>query len=505
MPKRKASSTHSILRENHKKQLKKNKKARNEARSIEAIRDNPRAVRDELSRLRILNGKNQLDAPGLQKLQELSAINREFSMAKYAKEQQARQTSTKKSTSSNNSKVRQIKQQHGASQGQAGPIIYRPGGYVPPPPPPRRSNTSATLIPRQSNSTSTLQNERPAKLHSSVHSSVHSSAPSCSFGPSGPNTVSAPLPPSRFQPPPLPPQLPVRQVEGCNGTTYQILKDGVKDGNTITPKSTATLHAIGKVDGIKFWSTRDHGQQPFETTFGVGNVIKGWDYGCLGMKVSEVRRLMIPGHEAYGQHGFPAWGIKPNATLEFVLECLATNGEKMKESTVESSVGSVKGEANGIPPPPPPRRTSVVTEEYNLNYEKDDDGIPPPPPPRGKSIVTEEYNCEKDDDGIPPPPPPRRKTIVTEEYNYEKDDDGIPPPPPPARLKIENTAPPPPPPPPSRIQPAFVPRSLAPSKSAAMKPKTFLKNKLSRATADTVAAQKKGTGDHLLDSFLDSV
>ena len=55
---------------------------------------------------------------------------------------------------------------------------------------------------------------------------------------------------------------------------------------------------------------------------GVGKVIKGWDQGCLGMKVGEQRKLTIPGDEGYGGAGFPAWGIPPNATLEFTLKCL---------------------------------------------------------------------------------------------------------------------------------------------------------------------------------------
>ena len=31
--------------------------------------------------------------------------------------------------------------------------------------------------------------------------------------------------------------------------------------------------------------------------------IKGWDQGCLGMKVGEARELIIPAHEGYGASG----------------------------------------------------------------------------------------------------------------------------------------------------------------------------------------------------------
>ena len=128
-----------------------------------------------------------------------------------------------------------------------------------------------------------------------------------------------------FQPPPPPPRPPpICPVEGCQGTTYQILTPGTAGSNTITPGSTATVHAVGKIQfGRQFWSTKDPGQRSFEATFGIGNVIKGWDHGCLGMKVGEVRRLTIPGQEAYGKQGFPAWGIPPNATTRSVCSAIS--------------------------------------------------------------------------------------------------------------------------------------------------------------------------------------
>ena len=64
-------------------------------------------------------------------------------------------------------------------------------------------------------------------------------------------------------------------------------------------------------------STKDPGQKPFEYQAGVGKVITGWDQGCLGMKLGEVRQLTIPADEGYGANGFPAWGIPPNGGLYF--------------------------------------------------------------------------------------------------------------------------------------------------------------------------------------------
>jgi hypothetical protein len=83
-----------------------------------------------------------------------------------------------------------------------------------------------------------------------------------------------------------------------------------------------TVHATGivKETNKKFWSTKDEGQQPFTYQAGVGKVIVGWDQGCLGMAIGEVRELEIPFDEGYGARGFPAWGIPPNGGLNFNIE-----------------------------------------------------------------------------------------------------------------------------------------------------------------------------------------
>lgn len=55
-------------------------------------------------------------------------------------------------------------------------------------------------------------------------------------------------------------------------------------------------HAFGAV----LRSTKDPGQEPFTYKAGVGQVITGWDQGLLGMKLGEVRELLIPANEGYG-------------------------------------------------------------------------------------------------------------------------------------------------------------------------------------------------------------
>ena len=64
MPKRKADTVQSLRQAERKREKSKNKRARAAARDVEAIRHNPRAVRDELQRLRHLDNRDELDEKG---------------------------------------------------------------------------------------------------------------------------------------------------------------------------------------------------------------------------------------------------------------------------------------------------------------------------------------------------------------------------------------------------------------------------------------------------------
>merc|ERR1711881_205632 len=84
-----------------------------------------------------------------------------------------------------------------------------------------------------------------------------------------------------------------------------------------------TMHYTGTLeDGTKFDSSVDR-NEPFKFQIGVGQVIRGWEEGVLGMCIGEKRRLIVPPELGYGDQG--AGDIIPGgATLFFDVELIST-------------------------------------------------------------------------------------------------------------------------------------------------------------------------------------
>lgn len=101
----------------------------------------------------------------------------------------------------------------------------------------------------------------------------------------------------------------------------------VGTGADATPSRRLSVHYTGwlydptrpEQKGAQFETSV--GRAPFAFTLGIGQVIRGWDQGVVGMKVGGLRRLVLPPELAYGAGGSPPV-IPPNATLVFEIELL---------------------------------------------------------------------------------------------------------------------------------------------------------------------------------------
>lgn len=103
-----------------------------------------------------------------------------------------------------------------------------------------------------------------------------------------------------------------------NGLKITDVKLG--NGEEAREGKKVTVHYVGTLsNGMKFDSSIDRGA-PFTFVLGVGQVIKGWDEGVVGMLVGGKRKLVIPPELGYGSQDLGS--IPPNSTLNFEVELL---------------------------------------------------------------------------------------------------------------------------------------------------------------------------------------
>lgn len=117
-------------------------------------------------------------------------------------------------------------------------------------------------------------------------------------------------------------------TNSANMDNFQTMPDGLRfldevigNGTEVKTGDTVTVNYLGTLEnGTKFDSSYDR-NQPFTTQIGVGQVIKGWDEGIVGMKVGGKRKLVIPAELGYGAQA--AGSIPPNSTLIFEVELIS--------------------------------------------------------------------------------------------------------------------------------------------------------------------------------------
>lgn len=115
-----------------------------------------------------------------------------------------------------------------------------------------------------------------------------------------------------------------------------------------------TVNYIGAfMDGKKFDSSYDR-NQPFTVVVGEHQVIPGFEQGVVGMKVGEVRRIIIPANLAYGAAG--QGPIPPNTPIMFQIELLSINPAQQPSPSPEASTSPSTSPSPTESPTPTPEQ-----------------------------------------------------------------------------------------------------------------------------------------------------
>jgi len=104
-----------------------------------------------------------------------------------------------------------------------------------------------------------------------------------------------------------------------NGVKYETLQEGA--GPEAKPGQSVRVHYVGKLEnGDVFDTTRSAGS-PRLLTIGDKDQIKVWAEALPGMRVGEIRKMVVPPALGYGPKGrSPA--VPPHATLVFEVELI---------------------------------------------------------------------------------------------------------------------------------------------------------------------------------------
>ena len=101
------------------------------------------------------------------------------------------------------------------------------------------------------------------------------------------------------------------------GVKYETLQEGT--GPQLKSGQAATFHYVGSLEKGKVFDTTRKSNEPRKFRIGIDPLIKGWEEAIPGMKVGEIRKMIIPPALGYGEEGKPP-EIPPNATLIFEVE-----------------------------------------------------------------------------------------------------------------------------------------------------------------------------------------
>jgi FKBP-type peptidyl-prolyl cis-trans isomerase FkpA len=103
-----------------------------------------------------------------------------------------------------------------------------------------------------------------------------------------------------------------------SGLYVQTLRRG--HGEAAEEGDNIVVHYEGWLpSGTKFESSRAR-HEPIEIPLGMGVVIAAWDEGLVGMRVGELRRLVVPPELGYGARG--SGNVPPDTPMVFQVELM---------------------------------------------------------------------------------------------------------------------------------------------------------------------------------------
>ena len=110
-----------------------------------------------------------------------------------------------------------------------------------------------------------------------------------------------------------------------DGVYYEIVEEGPVDEVPVTSGEVLVDYALWLPDGTLLQTTSFEDAASLDFTLGTNQVIPGFESGMLGgggMKVGEVRRIVVPSELGYGANPPRNSGIPEQSVLIFDIELL---------------------------------------------------------------------------------------------------------------------------------------------------------------------------------------
>jgi FKBP-type peptidyl-prolyl cis-trans isomerase len=105
----------------------------------------------------------------------------------------------------------------------------------------------------------------------------------------------------------------------ANGVKYETLQEGT--GPEAKPGQSVRVHYVGKLENGEVFDTTRSAGPPRLITIGDNDQIKMWVEAVPGMRVGEIRKMIVPPALGYGTKGRPP-AVPPHATLVFEVELI---------------------------------------------------------------------------------------------------------------------------------------------------------------------------------------